>query len=75
MTRIVHARIDPATEKLLQDLERQLGSTDSQVVREGIKALQVLLTPGRRRIRGLGQLCSGVPDLGSNKAHLNGFGH
>ncbi len=75
MTRIVHARIDPATEKLLHGLERHSGWSDSQVVCEGIKALQVLLTPDRRRIRGLGQFCSGVPDPGSNKAHLKGFGH
>lgn len=74
MTRIVHARIDPATEKLLQSLERQLGWSDSQVVREGIKALQALLTPNSRRVRGLGQFCSGVPDLGSNESHLKGFG-
>lgn len=74
MTRIVHARIDPATAKLLQRLQRQLGWSDSQVVREGIKTLSVLLTPGHRRIRGLGKFCSQVPDLGSNKAHLTGFG-
>ena len=74
MTRIVHARIDPATEKLLADLQRQLGWSDSQVVREGIKALRALLAPGRRRIRGLGKFSSGLGDLGSNKAHLKRFG-
>ena len=74
MTRIVHARIDPATEKLLRRLEQQLGWSDSRIVREGIKSLRVLLAPGRRRIVGLGQFRSGVPDLGSNKRHLKGFG-
>jgi hypothetical protein len=45
------------------------------VVREGIKALNVLLVPTRsRQIVGLGQFRSRVKDLGSNKAHLKGFG-
>lgn len=74
MTRILHARIDPGTEKLLLGLERHLGWSDSKIVREGIKALQVLLPPGRRAIVGLGRFRSGIPDLGSNKAHLTGFG-
>ncbi len=74
MARILHARIDPATEKILQALQRRLGWSDSQVVREGIKALQLLATPGRRRVCGLGQFRSGIPDLGSNKARLKGFG-
>ena len=74
MSRIVHARIDAATEELLQGLERRLGWNDSQVVREGIHVLAALWRPGRRRIRGLGQFASGIPDLGSNPAHLTGFG-
>ena len=75
MSRIIHARLDAETEQLLLELERRLGWTDSQVVREGIKALGGLLARGRsRRIIGLGKFRSGVPDLGSNKDHLQGFG-
>ena len=75
MSRIIHARLDVRTERLLRDLERQLGWDDSQVVREGIKALKVLVAPKRsRQIVGLGRFRSGVPDLGSNKADLKGFG-
>jgi hypothetical protein len=75
MVRIIHARIDADTEKLLREIELRLGWNDSQAVREGIKALRALL--GRRRagaIVGLGRFRSGVPDLGSSKAHLQGFG-
>jgi hypothetical protein len=75
VSRIIHARIDGETEKVLRQLERRLGWNDSQVVREGIKALRALL--GRRKagaIVGLGQFRSGIADLGSNKAHLDGFG-
>ena len=75
MPRIIHARIDADTEGLLLQLERRLGWNDSRVVREGIKALAVLLAPTRtRQIVGLGRFRSGIPDLGSNKARLKRFG-
>ena len=75
MSRIIHARIDVQTEKLLRDLERRLGWNDSKVVREGIKALNVLLVPKRKRkIVGLGRFRSVVSDLGVNPDHLKGFG-
>jgi hypothetical protein len=75
MSRIVHARLDAETERLLRELERRLGWSDSQVVREGIKALNVMLVPKRaRQVVGLGRFRSGIRDLGSNKAHLEGFG-
>jgi hypothetical protein len=75
MSRIIHARIDVRTERLLREIERRLGWNDSQVVREGIKALNISLVPKRpRQIVGLGRFRSGLRDLGSNKAHLKGFG-
>ncbi len=76
MSRVIHTRLDPETEKMLHELERSFGWTPSQVVREGIKALNGFLAPGgRRRIIGVGRFRSGVADLGSNKEHLQGFGH
>ena len=75
MSRVIHARLDDEAEKLLVELQRRSGWSDSQVVREGIKALDVLLVPkGKRKIIGLGRFRSGVSDLGSNKKHLRGFG-
>jgi hypothetical protein len=75
MSSIIHARLDPETQKQLRELQRRLGWNDSQVVREGITALSRLLGRSRSRaIVGLGRFQSGVPDLGSNKAHLRGFG-
>jgi hypothetical protein len=59
---------------MLRQLERRFGWTDSQVVREGIKVLSGLTASGRRRVVGQGRFSSGVPDLGSNKTHLKGFG-
>lgn len=74
MSRMIHARLDAETERMLRRLEQRLGWTDSQVVREGIKVLNGLTARGRRRVMGLGRFCSGIPDLGSNKNHLKGFG-
>jgi hypothetical protein len=75
MSRIVHARLDAATEKILRQLERRLGWNDSKVVREGIKALHSFVSPSKkRRVVGVGRFSSGIPDLGSNKDHLKGFG-
>ena len=75
MSRIIHARLDVETERLLRELERRLGWNDSRVVREGIRALNILLVPRRsRQIVGLGRFRSGIRDLGSSKTHLKGFG-
>jgi hypothetical protein len=75
MSSIIHARLDAETERRLLELRRRLGWNDSQVVRAGIKSLSRLLGRGRSRaIVGLGRFRSGVPDLGSNKDHLKGFG-
>ncbi len=75
MSKILHARVDAQTEKQLEELKRRFGWNDSQVVRQGIRSLASLLVPrGRARIAGLGRFESGVPDLGSNKSRLEGFG-
>lgn len=75
MARIIHARLDAQTEKILVEIERRLGWNDSEIVREGIKALNSLLPPrSRRKIVGLGRFQSAKSDLGSNKKHLKGFG-
>ncbi len=75
MSRTITARLDAETAKLLADLARNLGWKESRVVREGIKALTTLVAPKRsRKIVGLGRFRSGVPDLGSSKAHMEGFG-
>lgn len=75
MSRIIQARIDEETESLLSQLQLRLGWSDSQIVREGIKALGMLSAPTqRKKIVGLGKFSSGVTDLASNKRHLKGFG-
>ena len=69
----VQARLDNDTEKTLSRLVDQLGLSPSMVVREGIRLLAAS-QPKSRKIAGLGKFESGIPDLGSNKKHLQGFG-
>ena len=77
MTDIVHARLDENTRKTLLRLKRRYGWSDSEVVRQGIRALGETETAPQDRARqivGLGKFKSGIPDLGSNKDHLRNFG-
>ncbi|HTC35315.1 MAG TPA: CopG family transcriptional regulator [Bryobacteraceae bacterium] len=69
----VQARLDADTEKTLTRLVDELGVSPSMVVREGIR-LFAASQPKSRKIAGLGKFASGIPDLGSNKKHLKGFG-
>jgi hypothetical protein len=71
----VQARLDDRSRKRLAVLVRELGWTPSQVVREGLRVLEVsYLGRKKRGIIGLGKFKSGLPDLGSNKKHLRDFG-
>jgi hypothetical protein len=75
MASVIHARLDSDTDSLRIKLQEQLGWSDSQIVREGIKSLSMLVRKnGQRKVIGLGEFQSGIPDLGSNKKHLKGFG-
>lgn len=54
---------------------RQLGWSPSKVVREGVRLLDACYGKvPRKKIVGIGRFASGMPDLGSNKRRLKGFG-
>jgi hypothetical protein len=74
MSALVHARLDAETERQLARLRKATGLADSELVRRGLRALAALPVAGRRTIVGLGAFSSGTSDLGSNRAHLRGFG-
>jgi hypothetical protein len=75
MARVVQARLDDATDRLLDELRRRTRLSDSELVRRAIRSLAVLPAPARGpAVIGVGRFASGVRDLGSNKAHLKGFG-
>jgi hypothetical protein len=75
MTKIVHARLDLESAKILEELRRRTGWRESEVVRRGLRALAEATPAARaRRIIGLGRFKSGIPNLGSDKRRLRGFG-
>ena len=75
MSFIIQARLDNESRKRLKTLVRELGLTPSEVVREGIRALETnRLRKKKKAVIGMGQFASGLSDLGSSKKHLDGFG-
>ncbi|RLA28338.1 MAG: hypothetical protein DRR11_16825 [Gammaproteobacteria bacterium] len=77
MSDIVHARLDAHTQQIMRRLQRRHGWSDSDIVRNGIRALgDADLPRGQRckRIVGLGKFSSDTEDLGSNDKHLRDFG-
>lgn len=71
----VQARLDDRDAKTLRALASRLGWSPSKVVREGLRLLAASHLGGERRhVIGLGKFESGVPDLGSNRRNLKGFG-
>jgi len=75
MARVVQARLDDDTDRMLEDLRRRTRLSDSELVRRGIRSLAVISpSGGGPRVVGVGRFSSGIRDLGSNKTHLKGFG-
>jgi hypothetical protein len=75
MRHAIQARLDDRSRRRLEVLVRELGWTPSRVVREGLRILEAsYLRRKKRGVIGLGKFSSGLPDLGSNKKHLTGFG-
>ncbi|MGD0696577.1 MAG: hypothetical protein ABSB82_17290 [Terriglobia bacterium] len=71
----IQARLDSRSQAAVKRLTRRLGWNPSRVVREGLRLLDACYgAPARDRVIGVGRFDSGLPDLGSNKKHLEGFG-
>lgn len=75
MKAVVQARLDPEARQALDGLVRRLGWSPSKVVRESLRLMNRHHSAApRRRVIGVGRFASGLPDLGSNKRHMEGFG-
>lgn len=71
----VQARLDEETQAALRILVRRNGWSTSRAVREGLQLLVRQQSAGAAgRMIGIGLFDSGIPDLGSNKKYLEGFG-
>jgi hypothetical protein len=71
----VQTRLDRETQLALERLVHRLGWSPSRAVREGLRLLAAChgAAPGKKVV-GAGRFESGIPDLGSNRKHLRGFG-
>ena len=75
MKAVVQARLDPEARKTLDGLVHRLGGNPSRVVRESLLLMgRYHCASPRKRVIGVGKFQSGLPDLGSNKRHMQGFG-
>lgn len=75
MSQTIQARLDADTADLRDELRRRLGMSDSDIVREGIRALAPLIPPTKpKKFVGQGKYDTGISDLGSNKKYLEGLG-
>jgi hypothetical protein len=75
MSSTIQARLDEPSKKALAKLVKQTGWSPSKVVREGLRVLAACYPgKGTRNIIGLAKFASRIPDLGSNKEHMKGFG-
>jgi hypothetical protein len=72
--RLVHARLDAETARILERLRRRTGATESELIRRAVRILASAEPETRaRKVVGF-VFASGVRDLASNPAHLRGFG-
>ncbi len=75
MTRVVQARLDDETAKIVSDLKKKTGWNNSEVVREALRALkQRMVKQPKRRLPGAGEYSSGIPDLATNPKYMEDFG-
>jgi len=75
MSATVQARLDRETRQALDSLVRRLGWSPSRVVRESLRLMSRHHSADPcRKVIGVGKFDSGLPDLGSNKQHMKGFG-
>lgn len=74
----IHARLSREDRAVLDSLKKATGSSESQLVRRGLRLVREALA-GRRSALDLagesaGKFKKGPKDLSTNKKHLDGFG-
>jgi len=75
MAKVVKARLDDQTDRILAELRQRTRLSESELIRRGIRSLAAVPpSGGGPRLVGVGRFNSGIADLGSNKSHLKGFG-
>jgi Arc/MetJ-type ribon-helix-helix transcriptional regulator len=78
MKAYIHARLSKEDRAVLEGLKKATGSSESELVRRGLRL--VLKQLGRKRSalelagNSVGKFKNGPRDLAANKKHLDGFG-
>ena len=73
---IVYARLDPQAQKILARLQRRTELHDSELIQRALRALDTEPRSERApQIIKADKFRSNVSNLGSNKTHLQDFGH
>jgi hypothetical protein len=71
----VQARLDEDSQAALERLARANGWTASRVIRESILFMdENRARKPRPKMIGIGEFDSGIPDLATNKKHMEDFG-
>jgi hypothetical protein len=74
----IHARLSKDDRRVLDDLKRSTGASESDIVRRGLHLVFRALDTGpsalARAGRSVGKFKKGPADLSTNKKHLEGFG-
>ena len=81
MSKVITLRADSATVGLIKHLSQIKGVNESEVLREGIRALErETISDGtykkrrQNRLVGIGSVATDIPDLATNTKHMAGFG-
>lgn len=78
MKSYVHARLAEADRAILEDLKKDTGATESELVRRGLRLVSKEVGGQRSALdvagRSVGKFKRAPRDLARNKKHLRGFG-
>jgi hypothetical protein len=78
MKAYIHARLGPDDRRLLDELKRATGRSESELVRRGLRMARAALgrTPSALDLAGrsVGRFAGGPTDLSTHRRHLDGFG-
>jgi hypothetical protein len=78
MKRYVHARLGRDERRLLDELKKTTGQTESALVKQGLRLVHERASGGRSALDTAGRLVGkyrgGPPDLSTNRKHLDDFG-
>jgi hypothetical protein len=74
----IHARLSPEDRAILDQLKRESGYTESQILRRGLRLVseELRARPSALDVAGrsVGKFKRGPKDLATNRKHLEGFG-